>query len=190
MFVKIKEGKFVKAIITRALVITVIINAFAIFGAGMQKNDSQSKQDSTASSIKSPASKGLQFSAKTVKESFSLDEPIVLKVSVRNDTRMTFYLPDTFHPEWDYKLEVKNEKRENVPLTADGERLMKDIAIFRQVNKEIAPGDQLQRDFQINKLFKMADSGSYAITVSHQAWDPKRGEFITITSNTVKVRVK
>ncbi len=179
-----------RVIIIRTLVLTIIINAAAMFGAGMQKKSSQSNQDSTSSKIESATSKGLQFSAEIEKEVFSPNELIVLKVSVKNTTQMTYYLPDTYHPEWDYNLEVKNEKRENVPLTADGERLMKNIAIFRQVNKEIAPGTELHRDFQISKLFKMTAPGLYAVTVKHRVWEPKSGAFSTITSNTVKVRIK
>src|SRR6185369_12431467 len=102
---------------------------------------------SAASDIRETVARSLLLSARTEKPSFSPGEPIVCRVEATNNSRNVLVLVDTYHPEWDYKLDVRNEAGEKVPLTKDGERLMRNISIYKSVSVEIFPGEAVHADF-------------------------------------------
>lgn len=133
--------------------------------------------------------KGLQLVARTEKATFTPGEPILLKVLARNIGAKPLFIVDTYHPEWDTKFAVRNESEQNVALTADGKRLTKTIAIFRQVRIEIHPDEEVQEEFVISKLFEMTAPGTYAITVKRSFCFTGTDVFMVATSNTVKVTV-
>jgi hypothetical protein len=125
----------------------------------------------------------------TEKESFTAGEPIVLAVSARNNGSKVLVLENTYHPEWDYKLDVRTEAGETVSLTEEGRHLVKDIAIYASTNVDIHPGQEIEKDFLISKLFEMTTSGTYSITVKRQFFVPDLDVYRTAISNTVKVTI-
>jgi len=139
--------------------------------------------------IQDATSKGLRLAMKIEKATFAPGEQIAITVVARNDSEERLFVIDTYHPEWDTKLDVKEEAGGKVALTEDGERLTKNIAIFRDIRVEINPGDELQKDFVINKLFDMTAPATYSITVKRSFCFSGTNVFMVATSNTVKVTV-
>jgi hypothetical protein len=176
-----------------AIIHTLITILALAVGSGFADEPPQqgvrAQRVSSASDVESAIVKGLQMSIKAERESFKPGEPIVLKVSVKNTTPLVLYLPDTAHPEWDYKFVVKNERGEDVPLTIEGKRLVEDVAILRKTGVEMKPGAEVKAEFRLNKLFAMTTPGLYTLTVRHGAWENANRVSTTITSNTIRVRV-
>lgn len=178
-----------KAAMTSALIFSLGVGGFSTFGASIQRKSKEVGPAPTSSDAGSRNSKALQLAVSTEKENFTAGEPISLAVSARNNGRKVLVLENTFHPEWDYKFDVRNEAGETVSLTGEGRRLMKDISIYASTNIEINPGEEVQKDFLITKLFEMTTPGTYSIAVNRQFFVPDLDGYRTAISNTVKVTI-
>lgn len=175
-------------IIPSGLIVAIVIGLFSIFGSAMQEKGKTSDGLPFAY-VQDTTSKGLQLVVKNEKATFTPGEPILLTVVARNDGQRPLFIVDTYHPEWDTKFDVRAEAGDRVALTEDGERLTKNIAIFRDVRVEINPGDEVKRDFVINKLFDLTAPGTYSITVKRSFCFSGTDVFMVATSNSVKVTV-
>ena len=168
------------------LIVALAIGVLSNFGSGMRK-----LADSWASSvnIQDDTRKDLELVASTEKRTFTAAEPIPLSVIAKNNGQRALFIVDTYNPEWDTKFDVRNEAGENVALTEDGKRLTKTISIFRQIRIEINPGEEIRKEFVINKLFDMSSPGKYAITVKRSFCVTGTDIFSIATSNILKVTV-
>ena len=175
-------------VMTSGLIVALAIGVLSAFGATMQEKSKVPGDGPASADVQDKTSKGLQLLAKTDKATFITGEPILLSVFARNNGRKALFIVDTYHPEWDTKFDVRNEAGESAALTEDGKRLTT-IAIFRQVRVEIYPGDEVQQDFAINKLFEMTAPGTYSITVKRSFCVTGTDVFRVASSNIVKVTV-
>jgi hypothetical protein len=82
--------------------------------------------------------KGAQLFIRTERASLSADQPALLILSFRNNTKEPLFLEETY-PERDYKFDVRNEREERVPLTEEGRRLVTNTSIFKNVGLKIEP---------------------------------------------------
>jgi hypothetical protein len=176
-------------VVTSGLIVAIAIGVISTFGAGMQETSKMPADGPVSVDVQDKTPKGLQLVARTEKATFSTGEPILLSVFARNNGRRALFIVDTYHPEWDTKFDVRNEAGESVALTEDGKRLTKTIAIFRQARVEIYQGDEVQKDFVINRLFEMTAPGPYSITVKRSFCVTGTDVFRVANSNIVKVTV-
>jgi hypothetical protein len=175
-------------VVPGSLIVAMAIGILSPFGAAMREKSKPSDGPPSAY-VQNTTSEGLQLVVKTEKATFTTGEPILLSVFARNNGAKPLFIVDTYHPEWDTKFVVRNEAEESAALTEDGERLTKSIAIFRDIRVEINPGDEVQKDFVINKLFEMTAPGRYSITVKRSFGVTGTDVFRVATSNIVKVTV-
>lgn len=178
-----------KTAIISSLIVGTAIGALATSGASIQRKSGTSGLVSAASDIRETMVRGPLLSARTEKANFSPGEPILCRVEATNNSRKVIVLVDTYHPEWDYKLDVRNEAGEKVTLTKDGERLMRNISIYKSVSVEIFPGEAVHADFVINKLFEMTTAGTYSIRVERTFFTPDTQAYTVAKSNIVKVEI-
>jgi hypothetical protein len=176
-------------VVPSGLIVAIAIGVLSTFGAGQQEKNKMPGDGPPSADVQDKTPKGLQLVASTEKATFTTGEPILLSVFARNNGRKVLFIVDTYHPEWDTKFEVRNEAEERVALTEDGERLTGAIAIFRDVRVEINPGDEVRKDFVINKLFEMTAPGTYSITVKRSFCVTGTEVFRVATSNIVKVTI-
>jgi hypothetical protein len=176
-------------VVPSGLIVAIAIGVLSTFGAGMQEKSEMPGDDPPSAYVQDTASEGLQLVVKTEKATFTPGEPIVLSVVARNHSAKPLFIVDTYHPEWDTKFQVRNEAEESAALTEDGERLTKSIAIFRDIRVEINPGDEVQKDFVINKLFEMTAPGTYSITVKRSFCFSGTDVFMVAMSNIIKVTI-
>ncbi|HXU39422.1 MAG TPA: hypothetical protein VN937_23910 [Blastocatellia bacterium] len=169
------------------LLTAITIGTLSTFGVTIG-NRSGTSDVGPADSPETNAS-GLVLSARIEKPTFNPGEPIPLRVSVTNNSRNVLVIVDTYHPEWDYKLDVRNEAGETVPLTKDGERLMRNISIYKSVSVWLYPGDTVHADFVINKLFEMNTPGTYSISSKRKFLTLDSSAYDFATSNTVKITI-
>jgi hypothetical protein len=178
-----------KAAMIRALLISLAVGGLSTLGANLQNKTEEVGPAPTSSDGGSGSSEALQLVVSTEKSSFSVGEPILLTVTSRNNGRKVLVLENTFHAEWDYKLDVRNEAGESVALTEEGRRLTKNNSIYASTNIDLHPGEEVQKDFVITKLFEMTTPGKYSISVNRQFWIPDLDVYRPATSNTVKITI-
>lgn len=172
-----------------SLLIATTIGTLSTFGITIGKRSGTSDVVAADSPARNTNASGLVLSARIEKASFNPGEPIPLRVSVTNSSRKVLVIVDTYHPEWDYKLDVRNEAGETVPLTKDGERLMRNISIYKSISVWLYPGDTVQADFVINELFEMNTPGTYSVTSKRKFLTLDSSGYDFATSNTVKITI-
>lgn len=155
-------------------------------GIAMGTNRDWSKHVRPGSATQS--AKGIQLTLRTLKENFRSDEEVLLWLRVRNSTRRSVFLVETYS-EREYKFDVKNEKGEGVPLTEEGERLLNNNAIYRSGPLMIEPGEEKQHNVSINRIYNMTTPGMYTVTVRRKVFKLNGQQFAEAVSNALKVRV-
>jgi hypothetical protein len=131
---------------------------------------------------------GLRFLASLAKSAVSRDEPITLKLSLRNNTKKEITVIES-NQLLDYKIDVRDQRGMRVLPTPEGKDLLfRSHWGGRRVSVTIAPGESKTDTFQVNKIYAMTDPGSYTMTASRRA-QIAVGKWIELRSNEVKVTV-
>ena len=157
-------------------------------GTSMQATNKGSKQAASVSNAQKALLEGIQFSARLEKELASSAEPNLLRLSIKNVSKSVVLLAATY-PERDYKFDVRNEKGESAPLTKAGEHLVNDTSVYRSVRLKIKPGEEIQHNVAINRLYDMSAPGTYFITIKRKVFGQEHKIFAEAVANIVKVRV-
>gem|GEM_PF-4917500 len=120
---------------------------------------------------------------------FELGEPIVLRLSVTNSSDADLFILQSCES-LDYKLTVKNEQGQNVPLTTEGQRLTNRYEVICRHRKlKIEPAKSREAIIDLSTLYDMSAKGTYYITVSRWARN-SNNDWVTTESNTIEVVVR
>jgi hypothetical protein len=165
-----------------ALLATFAVMIVIVMGANTRTND---VMDSTLSG---EASEGFQLSAGIENKQFRIGEPIVLKLTIRNSTKQVLYLTET-SPESDYKLLVKNEYGERVPLTEFGQRLLNNKEEFRVIGVKVKSGEERKDSIEVSRLHEMTVPGTYSITASRTVKNRNGKGWSEVVSNTINITI-
>ncbi len=134
------------------------------------------------------SAKGIQLTLRTLKESYRSDEEVLLWLRVRNSTRRSLFLVETYS-EREYKFDVKNENGEGMRLTEEGERLLNNNAIYRSGPLMIEPGGEKQHSVSINRIYEMTTPSMYTVTVRRKIFKLNGQQFAEAVSNALKIRI-
>jgi hypothetical protein len=133
-------------------------------------------------------STGFQFSAVLEQKQVEIDQPVNLKFSIKNVAKESRFILES-NPETDYRLEVKDERGNSMPLTEYGKQILSTAEEVRLVIVKMKPGEEIEDTIQVNRIVKMIAPGTYYITAKRRV--PKtphnRDRLVYISSNTVMV---
>lgn len=177
----VKLSKYI--ILTVALVIIIA----STMSARMNQGDTGPAVSLFVQKSDGGLSDSFQLSARSEKEMLKSDEPVVLKLNLMNAGRKSLFVYET-SDETDYKLSVKDETGESVPLTEYGERLLSSAEELRRIKVEVKPGEERQGSIQVSKIYRMVAGNTYFITAKRQFFR-RNGRPAEVVSNEVKIQV-
>lgn len=115
-------------------------------------------------------------------------QPCILQLTVRNRTKETLYLSDTY-PERDYRFEVRDSRGRALALTKEGEHLANNLAVFKHVSLELKPGAAHSDTLVLSKLYDLSAPDTYAIWVTRAVYGSDSELFANAGSKVVRITV-
>jgi hypothetical protein len=176
--------KLSKHVILVTALVTIIASTMS---ARMNQGDTSPAVSPFVQKSDGGLSDSVQLSARPEKELIKSGEPVVLKLNLMNAGRKSLFVYET-SDESDYKLSVKDEKGESVPLTEYGERLLSSAEELRRIKVEMKPGEERQVSIRVSKIYRMAAGSTYFITAKRQFFR-RNGRSAEVISNEVKLQV-
>ncbi len=137
---------------------------------------------------RSMASGKYVFIAQPEKESFKLNEPIILRLFLSNHSDKDIYVIQT-NPTRDNQLEITNARGEKIPLSEKGKRLL-DSPVLRRIVSRIAAGETIQYAISANDLYDLTAHDAYTVTVKRRILMKDKKTFVEVKSNPVKVIIQ
>jgi hypothetical protein len=171
---------------------TVLVAAITMVAVPATEVRVNSKSKTSTASVpisdkKSRLSKDYQLIAKPENEIVRSGEAILLKLFLKNIGNKSFFVYES-SPVQDYKITVKNQLGEVVPLTGYGKSRLSTAEEYRRVKIELRAGNEVQDSLSISEIYHMNISSNYFITVKRKIFR-EDGKEIEVISNTVKVKV-
>jgi len=122
------------------------------------------------------------------KKEFRVDEPLILKLSMRNVTRKALLAFES-NPETDYLLDVTDVAGKPVALTEYGRQILSRAEEVRLVTFTLQPGEKRLSVVWVNKLFAVRSPGTYYITAKRRVPGTPTDfrKLINISSNKLRV---
>jgi hypothetical protein len=116
--------------------------------------------------------------------------PVSVHIVLKNVTSQEFSVFRSVggtRGEFHYSISVAGPGRTPAPLTKYGESVQKNGAfLISRIRKTVAPGEAVDENVMIDRMFDMSAAGAYTITVSRPSpLDPA----ITLKSNTLAITV-
>jgi hypothetical protein len=115
---------------------------------------------------------------------------IVLQIMLANISDSALVFGQRMRPdqaEWDYRIDVRNEKGEAVAETAYGRIRLEVVTLFSSQMKTVAPGHSLKEEVTLSKLYDLTIPGRYTVQVSRHAHDRDSGQLVTSNTATIIV---
>jgi len=132
---------------------------------------------------------GLQLSARLDKATFRRDEPVLLKLSIKNTTTKPLFLRASYSQK-DYQVFVKNENGKSPALTELGEHLKRNSIIASPESKvNLDPGQESEDQTNVSELYDLTAPSTYYITAKRVVPKMSGSGAVEIASNTVKVTI-
>jgi len=136
-----------------------------------------------------PESENYQLSIQAGKKVYTYCEPIVLKVTIRNNSAEPGLLIVS-RPDKDYKAIVKNSKEKAIPLTAYGRHLRDSLLGGLEQALYLDPGQKLEYTLLVNRIHDMTRKDTYSIVVKRYVYKRNDKGSAEVVSNTIEVGVK
>ena len=121
-------------------------------------------------------------------------ESVTLILTVKNNSKSPIFFADRFAAK-DFRIIIRNERGEIVPLTKYGER-MKNWTSFRNIGVNLKSGKTRESKMGLDKVFDITAKGKYFMTVSRPVMVnrivdanrlvQKQGDWIRITSKEIE----
>ena len=129
-----------------------------------------------------------QLLARAERELFKAGEPLLLKATLRNNSRESVYVVVTGSV-IDNKIEVKDGRGRPVPLSEAGRKLLDSAEITKRLLHEIPAGREVTYDINVGELYQLAAGGEYAITIKRDILKSDKKPSLELASNPVEVKV-
>lgn len=91
--------------------------------------------------------------------------------------------------EWDYSIDIRNEKSDAVSQTNYGRNRLQIITMFSGRVKTANPGQSLKEEVTLSKLFDLTIPGRYTVQVSRHEHDRESGQLVKSNAATIIVTV-
>lgn len=126
--------------------------------------------------------------AEVGKPTFPPSEPIIIKLTLRNETDAEIYIIETGAGR-DNELEIKKASGEKLPLSEKGKKRLESPVLRRFVSR-IGPGQVVQYKIDVLDSYDLSTNGTYTVTVKRKILLRDRKKFVELESNPVKVVVQ
>ena len=126
--------------------------------------------------------------AEAAKNVFTPGEPIILKLTLSNQTDEDIYIIETT-PKRDNEFEVKKVTGEEVPLFEKAKKTLESPELKRMISR-IGPWRVLQYEVNVGDLYDLTIDNAYSVTVKRRILMQDRKKFAEVKSNPVKVVVQ
>jgi hypothetical protein len=126
--------------------------------------------------------------AKVDKSTFAPSEPIIIKLTLRNDTDAEIYRIDS-NPIRDNQLEIKNNTGEKMPWSEKAKKAL-GSPVLRTIVSRIGAGEFIQYEINVLDSYDLSTSGAYTVSVRRKILLKDRKKFVELESNPVKVVVQ
>jgi hypothetical protein len=126
--------------------------------------------------------------AEVGKPAFPPSEPIIIKMTLRNETDAEIYIIETAAGR-DNELEVKKASGEKLPLSEKGKRAL-EAPILRRFLSRIGPGQVVQYKINVLDSHDLSPNGAYTVTVKRKILMQDKKKLVELESNPVKVVVQ
>jgi hypothetical protein len=136
-----------------------------------------------------PVSEGYQLSIQAEKQVYAYCEPIVLKITIRNNGPEPGLLI-VARPDEDYTAVVKNSKGKAVPLTAYGRHLRDFLLGGLEQSVHLDPGQKREYTLLVNRIHDMTRKDTYSVIVKRYVYKRDDKGSAEVLSNTIQVEVK
>jgi hypothetical protein len=126
--------------------------------------------------------------AEAGKPAFAPGEPVIITLTLRNETEAEIYRIDT-NSIRDNQLEIKNSAGEKMPLSERGKKVL-ESPVLRCIVSRMGPGQVVQYEINVLDAYDLSRSGAYTVIVKRTILVQDRKKFAEIESNQVKVLVQ
>ena len=150
---------------TSVLALTVAIGAFLLAGDPVLRAGEDMPQRPTGDQ-QAPPAEMCQLSAQFEKDTYAPCAPVLLWISIRNTTKHPVVMFET-RPENHYRLVVRDERGNIVPLTSYGQGIGE---VLRNVRVTLDPGKEVREHILLNRLYDMTVSGTYTVTAKRRVF--------------------
>ena len=133
-----------------------------------------------------PPANCLVLSLKTEKDTFRLQEPMDVKVSLYNASEQICKLP--LELPIAFSMTVKDQYGKDVPKTKTFQDLLRS-GPEKKFDYSVSPKQEFLSDYPVGSFFLIETPGVYSITLSKDIYQPGTNRIAKITSNTIKVKV-
>lgn len=175
------RNKIVGTLVIASIVIAILIIGTALISTIFGQNTSL-----IGSGL---PSEGFQLSARLDQEKLKSGVPVVLQLSLRNITKRELRVVETI-TEYDYEIEITNERGVRAPLTKRGQQLKDGPRQYTKVvSVKIAPGQEQQVKLEINLIYDITAKGVYSITARRKVPKLDRSGQAEVVSNPVKLEI-
>jgi hypothetical protein len=139
-----------------------------------------------------PTAPGAPFQLTIEPESASVTsgDKIVLRITLTNTSEKDLGFRQRARAdeaEWDYSIEVRDEKGDAASQTNFGRNRLKMMTMFSARVKTVNPGQSLKEEVTLSKLFDLTIPGRYTVQVSRHAQDSDSGQLVKSSTATIIV---
>jgi hypothetical protein len=161
----------------------------------------------TARSLEQPAAapvgdggviqEGFQLQARTAKQSYRPDEPIIVSVTLRNTTDTARVIHETGKRDgsdnvWTermFKTIVKDSRGKVVPLTAYGKSIWEKPMLPRGMERTLGAGKEVTYQILMSRVNDVTLSGTYTVSAQTHLFSADRQRWPLVVTNEVQVKV-
>jgi len=166
------------------IVLTSVLAVSAALSIGMAAEEEEP-------AVFGAETKGCQFSAATDRPSYRFDEPIPLRLVLKNVGKEPVTINST-NPLMMYRFDVRGPSGKPVPLTLEGKHQSNLVFSGELVTVSLDPGrSDVGGIAMLNRYYDMTLLGEYTVTAYRKlVWQKGEQESFEVPSNTLKIVVR
>ena len=145
---------------------------------------------STNTDVGGPITDGLQLFIHPQKQVFSAEEPVMVNMQLRNGRKADLSFEEYGPPLRSVSVIIKNERGQDVPLTAFGKHLYGKQPFLLGHAVYVPSEMRATYHFWLNRAFDLSLPGTYAVTIRKTLDNNARSDKTSIVSNTASVTVQ
>lgn len=178
-------SKFVALITCVVALLLFCTVSRSVAKSGVKKNIYQNKV------VGGSVVEGFQLYLSTQKDTFALNDAILLEIELKNTTKQTLFVKDT-STQYDYEVEARNETQQEVSLTEKGKQLKEMLSNWQEISArfpKIEPEKTLRYTLDISGLYQFKPGETYLITVGRKVGKKDNTGKLKIMSNTIRIKI-
>jgi hypothetical protein len=131
----------------------------------------------------------IDIEARLPKQSYKIDEPIILTASIKNLLSYELFYVDSVAPEANFEISIREKKIGEPPLTKFGAALKQPHRrILSRGRVWVKPGDVKSYDLDLRKLFDLGE-GSYEVITQRRLFLLDKESFVELRAKPIQFEV-